>query len=102
MWQTFETALIRYRELEGQLGDPVLIADRTRYTQAAKEHGATAKIVKPYLEYRKLSEDIAQAEAMVAAESDPDMRQYAEEELNGLRVREKELVGKLEDLLLVE
>jgi len=101
MWQTFETALGRYRELERQLADPVVIADRARFTHAAKEHGATAKLVKPYLEYRKLSEDVAQAEALVAAESDPEMRQYAEEELQSLRGRQVELTAKLEDLLLV-
>src|SRR5215831_2547771 len=101
MWQTFETALNRYRELEQQLSDPVVIADRARYTHAAKEHGSTAKIVKPYLEYRKLSEDIAQAQALADVETDAEMRRYAEEELATLRGREKEMVGKLEDLLLV-
>jgi peptide chain release factor 1 len=101
MWQTFETALNRYRELEQQLSDPVVIADRARYTHAAKEHGSFAKIVKPYLEYRKLSEDIAQAQALAGVETDPEMRRYAEEELAALRGREKEMVGKLEDLLLV-
>src|SRR5262249_5147162 len=102
MWQTFDTALTRYRDLEQQLSDPVVIADRARYTRAAKEHGATAKLVKPYLDYQKLTADIAQAQALVAVEVDPDMRQYAEEELTSLRMREKELVSKLEDLLLVE
>ncbi|HMF14732.1 MAG TPA: PCRF domain-containing protein, partial [Gemmataceae bacterium] len=101
MWQTFETALTRYRELEQQLADPIVIADRARYTAAAKEHGATAKLVKPYLEYRKLSEDVAQAAALAAAENDPAMRQYAEEELESLRSRQAELTSKLEDLLLV-
>jgi peptide chain release factor 1 len=101
MWQTFEKALARYRELEELLADPAVIADRNRYTQLAKEHGATAKLVKPYIEYRKLSEDIAHAETLAAAESDPDMRRYAEEEVAALRTREKELVAKLEDLLLI-
>src|SRR6516164_6598752 len=101
MWQTFETALNRYRELEGQLSDPVVIADRARYTQAAKEHGSLAKLAKPYLEYRKLSEDIAQAQALVTVESDAEMKKYAEEELNALKGREKELIRKLEDLLLI-
>jgi peptide chain release factor 1 len=102
MFQTFDTALTRYRDLEQQLADPTVIADRARYTRAAKEHGATAKLVKPYLDYQKLTADIAQAQALVAAEADPEMRQYAEEELASLRAREKELVSKLEDLLLVE
>jgi peptide chain release factor 1 len=102
MWQTFDAALARHRELETQLGDPVIIADRNRYTQLAKEHGSTAKLVKPYLEYRQLSDSVAQAESMVAAEADPDMRQYAQEELAALRTKQAELQSKLEDLLLVE
>jgi len=71
MWQNLEQSLTRYRELEGQMADPAVIADRNRYTHAAKEHGALAKLVKPYLEYRKISEDVSHAEALAAAENDP-------------------------------
>ncbi len=102
MWPKYEQTLNRYRELEGQLADPAVIGDRPRYTQAAKEHGSLAKMVKPYLEYRKISEDIAQAEALAAAESDPEMKRYAEEELAGLRARHQALHSRLEDLLLVD
>ena len=54
MWPHFEQALARYRDLEQQLSDPAVVADRARYARAAKEHGALAKQVKPYLEYKKL------------------------------------------------
>jgi peptide chain release factor 1 len=102
MWQTFEQSLVRYRDLERQLADPAVIGDRNRYTQTAKEHGALAKLVKPYLEFKKVDEDVAHAAALVAAESDPEMRKYAEEELAALRARQKGLQARLEDLLLVE
>jgi peptide chain release factor 1 len=102
MWDTFEQKLARYRELEQQLADPAVIGDRARYTQAAKEHGSLAKLVKPYLEYKQLDTDIAQAEALARAEGDPEMRQYAEEELATLRARHQALRGRLEDLLLVD
>jgi peptide chain release factor 1 len=102
MWQTFDAALARHRELEKQLADPAIIADRNRYTQLAKEHGSTAKLVKPYLEYRQLSDDVLGAESLVAAENDPAMRQYAQEELSALRAKQATLQAKLEDLLLVE
>ena len=74
MWPIFEQALTRYQELEQQLGDPVVVADRARFTRTAKEHGALAKRVKPYLEYKKISDDLAQAQALLDAESDPEMR----------------------------
>jgi len=104
MWPRFEEALSRYRELEGQLSDPAVIGDRARFTQVAKEHGSTAKLAKPYLEYQALAGEIAHAEQLAAesAFADPEMRSYAEEELAGLRRREQALRERLEDLLLIE
>ena len=102
MWTAFEKSLARFRELEQQLADPAVVTDHQRYAQVAKEHGSLAKTVRPYQDYLKLTEDARQAEAMLAAESDPDMRAYAEEELAALRRKLDERRGQLEDLLLVE
>jgi peptide chain release factor 1 len=102
MWQALDQSLSRYRELEQQLADPAVIADRTRYAQGAKEHGRLARLVKPYLEYQQVSEAVGQAEALLAAETDPEMRSYAEEELAGLRARREALHARLEDQLLIE
>src|SRR5437016_2411802 len=91
VWQAFEQALMRYQDLERQLADPTVIADRARFTQVAKEHGAIAKRVKPYLEYRRVSEEVAQAEALLASETDPEMRQYAQEEVAQRKVQQQAL-----------
>jgi peptide chain release factor 1 len=102
MWATFEKSLARFRELEAQLADPAVVADHKRYSQVAKELASLAKTVRPYLEYLKLTEDVTHAEALVASESDVEMRAYAEQELSALRQRHAEVVARLEDLLLVE
>jgi peptide chain release factor 1 len=102
MWPHFEQALARYRDLEQQLSDPAVVADRARYARTAKEHGALAKQVKPYLEYKKLADDLAGAEALAAAEPDPEMKRYAEEELAELRARRQALQSRLEDFILSE
>ncbi len=101
MWSNFEKACTRHQEVEQLLSDPQVIADRSRYTQLAKEHGSLAKMVKPYLEYKKVSDDIAQAEALLG-EGDPEMQKMVQDELEELRPRLKELHARLEDLLLVE
>jgi peptide chain release factor 1 len=102
-WPAFEKALSRSQELEKLLGDAAIIADRTRYTQLAKEHGSLAKMLKPYLEYLKVSADIEQAESLLSASAaDPDIHALAEEELATLRPRLKELTTRMEDLLLVD
>jgi peptide chain release factor 1 len=77
-----------------------VVTDRSRYTRVIKEHGGLAKQVKPYLEYKKLQDDLAQADALLAAESDPAMRAYAEQELAELRTRQQTLRERLEDALL--
>ncbi len=102
MWAAFEKPLGRFRELERLLADPAVVTDHQRYAQLAKEHGALAKSIRPYLEFEKLTEDYAQAEAMLAAETDPEMRAYAAEELAALKRTIDNLRAKLEDFLLVE
>jgi len=102
MWPIFEQALTRYHELEQHLSDPAVVADRARFTRTAKEHGGLAKRVKPYLEYKKVSDDLTQAQTLLDAESDPEMRLYAEQELTELRSRQQVLQERLEDFVLAE
>jgi peptide chain release factor 1 len=100
MWPLFEQSLQRYRELEQLLADPAVVADRVRYTRIVKEHGSLARQVKPYLEFREVEEHLRQAEAMATAESDADMKAYAEQEANQLRERRDALRVRLEEILL--
>jgi peptide chain release factor 1 len=102
MWPAFDQALDRYQELERLLADPAVIGDRARYSRTAKEHGALAKMVRPYQEYLQLSSDIEQAQALLEAEKDAAMRAMVEEELATLRPRQQTLQSRLEDLLLAE
>jgi peptide chain release factor 1 len=102
MWAKLDEILARFQDIEAQLADPAVIADGPRYTRLAKEHGSLAKTAKPYLEFKRLTEELAKNEALAAAEKDPEMRQYVEEELKGLRARQAELKDRLEDMLLVD
>jgi peptide chain release factor 1 len=97
MWPFFEQALARYRELETRLASPDVGADRARL---AREHGSLARKVKPYLEYLQVLDDIRVAEDLAAAETDPELKAYSEEELTKLRARRDELTAKLEEFLL--
>jgi peptide chain release factor 1 len=65
----------------------------------AKERGALAKVALPYGRYLELSRQIAEAEAMAGAEADPEMRSYAEAELDALRARRNEVGDALRDLI---
>src|SRR5437764_8687628 len=100
MWPALEQSLTRYQEIEQQLSDPAVIADRARYAAVAKEHGSLSRRIKPYLEYKDICQAITQAEELLAAESDPEMQKYAEEELAALRPKRDALKTRLEDFLL--
>ena len=101
MWPVMDQKLARYRELEEQLSDPAVAGDHARFSTVAKEHGALARLVKPYLEYLHLEDSIKGAEAMLA-DGDPDMAALAEEELAALRPKRDSLHDRIEDQLLVD
>ncbi len=102
MWPRFEQALKRYEELEQLLNDPAIAGDRVKAAAIGKEYGALAKLVKPYREFQRLQTESAQAEALLASETDPELRGYAEQERTTLREKLDTLRGRLEDLLLTE
>ena len=102
MWPSLEKKLARFQEIETLLGEPDVVTDVARYNKLAREHGSLSKVVKPYQEFQELTANVAQAEAMIAAEQDPEMRSYAEEDLAGLRQRYEAMKTRIEDMLLVD
>jgi peptide chain release factor 1 len=89
----------RFCELEAALLDPAVTADPARLTALAKERGSLAKVALPYGRYLELCRQIAEAEALCEAESDYEMRTYAEVELATLRRRQEETGEALRDLI---
>lgn len=99
MFEKLQSNYQRFRELEGALLDPSLTADVSRLTAIAKERSALAKVAIPYGRYLELGHQIAEAESLCAAETDFEMRSYAEAELDALRARQQEVGEALRDLL---
>jgi peptide chain release factor 1 len=89
----------RFLELEAALLDPAVTSDVSKLTALAKERSALAKIALPYGRYLDLGRQVAEAEALCAAEPDFEMRSYAEAELEALRTRQQEQGESLRDLL---
>jgi peptide chain release factor 1 len=99
MIPAMDAKVARFRELEAQLADPDVAGNHARFAAVAKEHGAVAKQVKPYLDLLDADAAIRGAEALLA---DPDMAPLAEEELAHLRPRRDALYAKVEDQLLAD
>ena len=101
MFPALEQKLARYRELEQQLYDPTVATDPARSAAVAKERGALAKLVEPYLDLLQIDRAIADAESMIAGD-DAELRQMAEEELTSLRPKRAALYTRIEEQLLVD
>ena len=99
MFEKLQTDYKRFRELEAALLDPAVSGDGVRLSALAKERGRLAKVALPYARYLDLGREIAEAQALVGAESDIEMRSYAEAELEALRARQAEVGDALRDLI---
>jgi peptide chain release factor 1 len=89
----------RFLEIDRLLLDPEVVADVSRVTALSKERGALAKLAVPYSRYLELGRQLAEAEALFAAETDPEMRTYATGEIETLRQRQAQEGEVLRDLL---
>ena len=69
----------RHEEVEHLLGDPDTIADQNRFRDLSKEYAQLEEVVKAYAVYKQIIEDLNSAEEMLK-DSDPDMREMAEED----------------------
>ena len=99
MFEKLQTDYQRFCELEQALLDPDVVTDVSRLTALAKERSSLAKLAIPYGRYLELGQQIGEAESLCEAETDFEMRTYAEAELEALRIRQTEIGETLRDLL---
>src|SRR5262252_6082689 len=97
MFERLSQIEARYEELTRALASPEIINDSAKYQKTAKAHSEITPIVEKYREYKDLTKGIAESKAVLADEKDPDMRAYAQEELDRLQGR----VGSVEEELKV-
>jgi peptide chain release factor 1 len=97
MFQRLDQIEAKYEDLSKQLADPSIVNDTAKYQKTAKAHSDLSGIVEKYREYKDLTRGIADSRAMLADETDAEMRAYAEEELAQLEAR----VGGVEEELKV-
>ena len=97
MFERLDQIEARYEELTQALASPDIVNDSARYQKTAKAHSEITPIVERYREYKDLTKGIAESKAVLAEEKDPDMRAYAQEELDRLQGR----VGSVEEDLKV-
>ena len=100
MYERLDQIEARYEELTHALASPELIGDSTKYQKTAKAHSEIAPMVEKYREYKDLQRGITESKAVLADEKDPEMRAYAQEELDNLEIRLHQVEEEMKVLLL--
>ena len=100
MFDKLEDLLIRYEEIMGELQEPDVVNDQSRFRKLMKEQSDLAPIVEAYNEYKQCKQNIEDSLMMLEEESDEEMRELAKEELNESKARVEELEQELKILLL--
>src|SRR5579885_228944 len=100
MFERLDQIEARYEELTHALASPEVIGDSAKYQKTAKAHSEIAPVVEKYREFKDLKKGIAESKALLADEKDPDMRAYAQEELDKLESRVGGVEEELKLLLL--
>ena len=100
MFERLDQIEARYEELTQALASPDIMNDSAKYQKTAKAHSEITPVVEKYREYKDLQRGIAESKAMLAEETDAEMRAYAEEELAKLQPRVATVEEELKVLLL--
>jgi peptide chain release factor 1 len=100
MFERLDQIEARYEELTNALASPEIISDSAKYQKTAKAHSELTDVVEKYREYKDLKRGIAESKAVLADEKDPEMRAYAQEELDNLEIRMHKTEEELKVLLL--
>ncbi|HNG89941.1 MAG TPA: peptide chain release factor 1 [Saprospiraceae bacterium] len=89
----------KYLYLEEQLSDPAIVSDMDRSKKVNKEYKKLQPIMEAFGKYEKVLADLESARQVLAAETDPDMRELAREEISALDPERTALEDSLKELL---
>src|SRR3954468_7882960 len=89
----------RYAELTAQMADPAVISDGDQYRKVSKTHSDLTEIVGKYRDFKVAEDELNQAKGMLN-EADPELREMARMEIEGVEPRLAEIEKDLKILLL--
>ncbi len=94
MFEKLEAVEKRYEELTKLIADPEIIANQSEWQKLMKEHASIEEVVLKFREYKKIKENMDEAEELM---QDPEMKELAESEY----YEAKENLPKIEEELKI-
>lgn len=90
----------KFLDVEKSLSDASQISNPQRLQELSKTHAELSPIVSAYKDYLQLETAIDDTQMLLTEESDTDMQELAQEELDGLTKQKEELTENLKKLLI--
>jgi len=97
MQKKLEALSERIQELNSLLSSESIANDMDQYRKITKEHSDIIPIVNEYLAYKKNEDNLNEAQVML---SDPEMREFAQEEIEQCKLKLVSIEDNLQKLLL--
>jgi peptide chain release factor 1 len=94
-----ESLVERFEEVQALLGDLSVIGNQDKFRNLSKEYSQLEAVVKKFGSYQTAQKDVESALEMLQ-ESDPEIKEMAQEELKDSKARVEELEMSLQILLL--
>lgn len=86
----------QYDELGAKLMDPAILSDSNKVAELSRSRLAMETIVTMFEEYKKIVNELAEAEKMLMVENDPELIAMTEEEVLTLKKQREHLASKIE------
>ena len=78
MRDKLEKIISAFEDLEAKMGDPDVLSDQKEYNRLAKEYATQRPLAERAADYSRACDDLEEAKLML---SDPDMKEFAQEEI---------------------
>ena len=95
-----EQIIAAYESLTERLGDPAVLADQKEYARLAKEHRAQTPLAEKAREYLSAASELDSAKEMLRAETDPELKEMAADEIRDIEAVLPALEEELKVMLL--
>ena len=92
----------RFEEIGTLITDPQVIADQKRYVKLSKEYKSLETLLAATHLYKKLIQDLDDAKALLASETDEELRAMAREEIDANSEQIPRLEEEIKLLLIPE
>ena len=100
MVEKLEEIYKKFQDISAQMTDPDIISNQDKMTQLYKDHAELSPIVEKYLEYKKCSQDMEDAELMLSDAEDAEFKEMLETEILEAKKQIPVILDELKIMLL--